>query len=110
MTRSELKNNIKNNGYQLIDKIFDTNMIQDKMCNGLAKTILNANINKYDTMLDMITDESGHINVDEIINMIPENISMDLEEYANRFDIPKWMLPNKIIFITREDIIQIIKG
>lgn len=110
MKINELKSRVLNNGSGLIDKIFDTNSIQDKMCNGLLRTVLRANIDKYDDLLKLLTDPNGDIIMDEIIKMIPEKIDIDLTEYAIRWDIPRWMIPNKIVLLTRDDILEIIKG
>lgn len=110
MKASELKNRVMTNGGMLIDKIFDTNSIQDKMMNGLLRTILKANINKFDNVLSMISDSNGDIILDELENMIPEKIDIDLTEYASRWSIPSWMIPNKIVLLTKNDILEIIKG
>lgn len=110
MKASELKNRVMTNGGMLIDKIFDTTSIQDKMMNGLLRTILKANINKFDNVLSMISDSNGDIILDELENMIPEKIDIDLTEYASRWSIPSWMIPNKIVLLTKDDILEIIKG
>lgn len=110
MKASELKNRVMTNGGMLIDKVFDTNSIQDKMMNGLLRTVLKANINKFDNVLGLISDSNGDIILDELENMIPEKIDIDLTEYASRWSIPSWMIPNKIVLLTKNDILEIIKG
>lgn len=110
MKINEFKTRAISGIYQLIDNIFDSTSLPDKMCNGICKQVVKSNINKYDSFLNMICDENGHIQVDEIEKIIPEHFEIDMEDISRRWDIPSWMIPKKILLLTREDILNIIKG
>lgn len=65
----------------------------------LAKTILQANLNKYDNLLEMITNEKGEVMLDELI----ENLGIN---YGYQIDLSTIspLLPNRILIISKEDI------
>lgn len=69
----------------------------------LAKTILKANINKYDNLLELLTDEKGDIMVEELINNlnIRNGYEIDLTSISP-------LLPNRVLIISRSDIDGII--
>lgn len=64
-----------------------------------AKTALQANLNKYDSILEMLTDEKGNLLVDELIDNlgIKNGYEIDLTTISP-------LLPNRIVLITKEDI------
>lgn len=84
---------------KLIDEWFDTNSLQDNLARSFAKTFVKANQNKYDNIIDMVTDEKGNVLIDDLLNNfnIGHNIEMDLSKYGS------WM-PNKILLLTQNDI------
>lgn len=97
MTKDELKPILKD---------FLTNMMNgwfsDKpIWKTLGNTIINANINKYDSILDMFADEHGDIDVEDILNNIgdamEESFKIDLQEFSP-------LLPNRILLISKDDI------
>ena len=67
---------------------------------GLGLSLIDANINKYDTLLELFEDEKGNIDVKGIIeNMggLNDPIKIDLRQYSP-------MLPNRTLLITKEDL------
>lgn len=67
----------------------------------LGNSLITANINKYDNVLDMFADENGDINVEDILNNIgntmEESYKIDLQQFSP-------LLPNRILLISKEDI------
>lgn len=96
--------------YKHIDKLI-TEWFDDKpLFKGLAKTILEANINKYDNVLDMIADKDGNILIDELVNNMGDAIEKGYEIDLTNISP---LLPNRILLISKEDIqalINEIKG
>lgn len=68
---------------------------------GLGISLIDANINKYDNIIDMFADENDNIDVDGIINnltnAIEDDFKIDLQQYSP-------LLPNRILLISKEDI------
>lgn len=97
MTKDELKPILKD---------FLTNMMNDwfsdkPIWKTLGNSLINANINKYDNVLDMFADEHGDIDVEGIINNIgdamEDSFKIDLQEFSP-------LLPNRILLISKQDI------
>ena len=65
----------------------------------IAKTALQANINKYDNLLVMLTDENGNLLVDELITNLGINngVEVDLSTISP-------LLPNRVVIISKSDI------
>lgn len=72
----------------------------------LGKTIIQTNVNKFDGLLDMLTDADGNVNVDLLIDNLGDYLendySIDLTTYSP-------LLPQRIILISRSDIQNLIK-
>lgn len=64
-----------------------------------AKTIIKANINKYDNLLQLLTDENGDILIDELLNNlnIRNGYEIDLTTISP-------LLPARVIIISKSDI------
>lgn len=96
--------------YKHIDKLI-TEWFGDKpLFKGLAKTILEANINKYDNLLEMIADKDGNLLIDELVNNMGDAIEKGYEIDLTTISP---LLPNRILLISKEDIqalINEIKG
>lgn len=109
MNATEFKNSVLNGLNGLVDEWFDSTSIEDTLFNGICRTVINANKNKYDNIISMFSDENGDVMIDDlienIVNRLPEKIEIDLKQYIN---LP--FVPNKILLLTRQDIIKIIKG
>lgn len=97
MTKDELKPILKD---------FLTNMMNDwfsdkPIWKTLGNSLITANINKYDNVLDMFADEHGNIDVEGIINNIgdamEDSFKIDLQELSP-------LLPNRILLISKQDI------
>ena len=96
--------------YKHIDNLISEWFSDKPLFKGLAKTILQANINKYDYLLDMITDKDGNLLIDELVNNMGDAIEKGYEIDLTNISP---LLPNRILLISKEDIqalINEIKG
>ena len=68
---------------------------------GLGISLVDANINKYDYLIEMFEDEKGEIDVYGIIENIGDSLNepfkIDLRQYSP-------LLPNRTLLITKEDL------
>lgn len=112
MKVTEFKVRTINKLFNIIDGWFD-NGFQDGMINGVLKTIIKANQNKYDELLKVFTDEQGNIDLSEINKqmekVVPENLEIDLKDYANKIGVPPYLVPNKILILPKQDVISLFK-
>lgn len=97
MKKDDLKPILKDFLGKMMNEWFD-----DKpLWKSLGNSLINANINKYDNVLDMFADENGNIDVEGILNNIGETMEesykIDLQQFSP-------LLPNRILLISREDI------
>lgn len=97
MKKDDLKPILKDFLGKMMNEWFD-----DKpLWKSLGNSLINANINKYDNVLDMFADENGNIDVEGILNNIgdtmEESYKIDLQQFSP-------LLPNRILLISREDI------
>ena len=100
MQTSEAKAVIVKHLNKLITEWFgDKPLIQ-----AIAKTALQANLNKYDTILEMLTNEKGELMVNELFNNlgIMNGYQIDLTTISP-------LLPNRIVIISKEDIESLIR-
>lgn len=96
MKRNEFKNAVS----QFLKKMMEYWFDDKPFIKGLGLSLIDANINKYDTLLELFEDEKGNIDVRGIIeNMgdLNEPIKIDLRQYGP-------MLPNRTLLITKEDL------
>ena len=97
MKKGELKMIITNHLNKQIDMWFDSNTLQDNIARSLAKTMVKANQNKFDNVIDMLTDENGDVLVDDLLdNFEFQDISIDLTQYSS-------LLPRKILIFSKSD-------
>lgn len=89
-----------------IIKDFLTNMMnewfEDKpVWKTIGNSLISANINKYDNVLDMFADDKGDIDVENILNNINDimetPLKIDLQQYSP-------LLPSRVLLITKQDI------
>lgn len=97
MKKEQLKPKIQAFLHQMMSEWFpDKNVLR-----GLGIALVDANVNKYDSILDMFADENGEIDVDGIIKKVSETMEspyqIDLQQFSP-------LLPNRILLITKEDI------
>ena len=73
----------------------------------LGVSLIDANINKYDNVLDMFADENGEIDVNGILNSVGDTM-----ENAYQIDLSQFspILPNRILLISKEDITQLLSS
>lgn len=112
MRTAEVKLKLVNSANRLIDTYFGMPTITEKMINATLKVLVKQNIHKADGILKMFENEYGEINPQEILveyaNQIDENgIAIDIREYVNN-DTIKQMLPNKILIVKKDDILNLI--
>ena len=97
MKKSELKMKITNHLNKQIDGWFDTNTLQDNIARSFAKTMVKANQNKFDNIIDMLTDENGDVLVDDLLNNFEfQDFTIDLTQYSS-------LLPRKILIFSKSD-------
>ena len=97
MKKGELKIKVSNYFNKQIDMWFDSNSFQDNIARTFAKTMVKANQNKFDNIIDMLTDENGDVLVDDLLNNFEfKDISIDLTQYSS-------LLPRKILIFSRSD-------
>lgn len=113
MKIGEVKMRLSNSVMGLIDTYFSGNALNEKFVNSTLKLILKQNLYKIDSILSLFTDQNGEINTDEIVaeysKMIDENgIVFDLKKYIDN-DLIKTIVPDKVLILKREDILNIFK-
>lgn len=112
MKIEEFKIRTINKLYSLLDGWFD-NGIQDGIINGVLKTVIKANQYKYDELLKVFTDEQGELDLSEIskqmMRVVPENTELDLKEMANRFNVATYLVPNKVLILSKKDVMDLFK-
>jgi hypothetical protein len=112
MRTAEVKLKLVNSANRLIDTYFGMPTVTEKMINATLKVLVKQNIHKADGILKMFENEYGEINPQEILveyaNQIDENgIAIDIREYVNN-DTIKQMLPNKVLIVKKDDILNLI--
>lgn len=96
---------MKRTEFKTVASIFLRNMMEEwfpdkPFIKGLGLSLINANINKYDTLIELFEDENGEIDVNGIVeNMggLEEPFKIDLRQYSP-------LLPNRTLLITKEDL------
>lgn len=101
MKRKEFKTKVSTFLRKMMDSWFE-----DKpFIKGLGLSLIDANINKFDSMIELFENENGDIDVKGIIdNMgdIDEPIKIDLKQLSP-------LLPNRIILISKNDLEELYK-
>lgn len=93
MKKEDLKPKLQAFLHQMMSEWFpDKNVLR-----GLGNALIDANVNKYDNILDMFADESGDIDVEAIIKNMDDTIEIDLQSLSP-------ILPNRILLITKNDL------
>lgn len=97
MTKEQLKPIISN----FLKKMMGEWFTDKPIWKTLGVAIIDANINKYDNILDMFADENHNIDVEGLLNnltsSIEDSLKIDLQQYSP-------LLPNRILLITKDDI------
>lgn len=63
-------------------------------------TAIQANINKFDGIIDMISDENGDVNIDGLVENLGDYLDKDLTIDLTTISP---LLPNRVIIITKND-------
>lgn len=113
MKISEFKLKTQSGINKLIDVYFGSGDIKDKFINATLKILVKQNMNKFDGILSMFSDENGEIVIADIIdeysNVFGEDgFVFDVRDYIKN-DIIKSLLPNKALIIKKEDLAEIYK-
>ncbi|MEE1226332.1 MAG: hypothetical protein UHM08_04415 [Bacteroidales bacterium] len=97
MKKEDLKPKIQAFLHQMMSEWFpDKNVLR-----GLGNALIDANVNKYDNILDMFADEKGEIDVEDIIKNMDDTIEIDLQSLSP-------ILPNRILLITKNDLMRML--
>lgn len=63
-------------------------------------TIIQSNVNKFDGVIDMITDENGDVNIDSLVenlgDLLEKELTIDLTTISP-------FLPQRILIVTKSD-------
>lgn len=111
MKTQELKMKLQETAEKLINTYFSDTTIIDRMTNATLKSLLKANMTKIDEILNMFTDKNGEIDAEYIIGnyaeAIGESFQIDIKDCI-KSDFIKSLLPNKILIISKDDVLNII--
>lgn len=112
MNTSEVRLKLITSVNRLIDTYFGMPTVTEKMINATLKVVVKQNAYKIDGFLNMFADQNGEINPQEILieyaNQIDDNgLIIDIKQYINNETL-KQILPNKVLVLKREDIINLI--
>ena len=113
MKIGEVKLKLSNTALKLIDTYFNGQDISEKFINSTLKILLKQNIYRVDSILSLFADKDGNINTDEIVQEYSKIITdsgyiFDLKDYINNNTI-KNMIPDKVLVIKQEDILNLFK-
>lgn len=113
MKAGEVKLKLINSGINMIDTYFGGKALNEKFINSTLKIILKQNISKIDNILELFSDKDGDIDTNEIMNEYAKMIDdsgfiFDLKNYINN-DMVKNLIPDKVLVIKREDILNLLK-
>lgn len=68
-------------------------------------TVVQTNLNKFDPLLDMLTDEQGNVNIDGLIDNLGDIVKQD---YTIDLTTISPYLPSRVLIISRQDIESLI--
>lgn len=70
---------------------------------GIGLSLIDANINKFDNIIEMFADENGDIDIENLRKNIPNTeLKIDLKKYSP-------LLPNRTLLITKNDMERLFK-
>lgn len=111
MNVDEFKINTINKINQLLDGWFD-NGLQDGIVNGVLKSLIKNNQNKYDALINLFVNENGEVDLNELHKQldktIDKDVEIDLKSLSVKLGIPTYFIPNKILFLSKKDILNLI--
>lgn len=68
-------------------------------------TVVQTNLNKFDSLLDMLTDEQGNVNIDGLIENLGSIVEQD---YTIDLTTISPYLPSRVLIISKADIESLI--
>lgn len=71
----------------------------------LGITVVQTNINKFDSLMDMLTDEEGNVKIDLLVENLGEYVEKD---YTIDLTTISPYLPKRTIILSKDDIKEII--
>lgn len=112
MKTGEVKMRLMKAVMGMIDTYFCSNALNEKFINSTLKILVKQNAYKIDSVLELFADKDGEINAAEIVaeyaNMLDEKgYIFDLKQYVDN-DMVKALIPDKILIIKRDDILNIL--
>lgn len=69
--------------------------------NVIGIQLINSNINKYDNIFELFSDENGDIDIENLLDSILGSMEKDYEIDLQQFSP---LLPNRILLISKNDI------
>ena len=101
MTKSEIKTIISNKLIRLMGEWFEGKPLYQ----ALGITIVQTNVNKFDSLMDMLTDEEGNVKIDLLVENLGEYVEKD---YTIDLTTISPYLPKRTIILSKDDINEII--
>lgn len=113
MKIGEVKLKLSNAVLNLIDTYFNGKDMSERFINSTLKIILKQNLYRVDSVLSLFADKDGNINTDEIVEEYSKMIGesgyiFDIKEYISN-DTVRNMIPDKVLVIKQEDILNLFK-
>lgn len=97
MNKTQIKDIISKKIIALMTEWFsDKPLIQ-----ALGITIIQTNVNKFDGLIDMLTDENGNVNIDALIQNLGDAVEQD---YTIDLTTISPLLPKRVLIISKSDI------
>ena len=108
---NEFKHKLISGVDNLIDTYFSGVSINDRLMNATVKIIINQNVDKLDSFMELFADKEGFIDTDVIIREYgkafgTDRYILDLRDFIEN-DMVKKVLPNKALAINIDDIVKI---
>ena len=101
MNKADIKKIISNKLIRLMGEWFsDKPVIQ-----AFGITIIQTNVNKFDGVIDMLTDENGNVNIEALIDNLGDTLERDMT--IDLTTISPY-LPKRVLVITKADIQELI--
>jgi hypothetical protein len=113
MKIGEVKLKLSNAVLNLIDTYFNGKDMSERFINSTLKIILKQNLYRADSVLSLFADKDGNINTDEIVEEYSKMIGesgyiFDIKEYISNETVRN-MIPDKVLVIKQEDILNLFK-
>ena len=101
MTKSEIKTIISYKLIRLMGEWFEGKPLYQAL--GITK--VQTNVNKFDSLMDMLTDEEGNVKIDLLVENLGEYVEKD---YTIDLTTISPYLPKRTIILSKDDIKEII--